>query len=394
MSLDIALSGLNAVNTSLDTISNNIANAGTYGFKSGRANFASIYAGSQPTGTAIDSITQSIEKGGNVITTGRNLDVSIQGRGFFATRDSNGTASYTRVGIFSVDKSGFVVDSFGHKVQGYTATPGTTTLGPIGSLQVPTGQIAATATDTMSYSGNLSADWTTPANAFNTTDPTTYNSALSTVVYDSLGTQHTLTQYFVHTNTSEVTVNYAFDGTDLGISQVLQFDTLGALTSPTTPVTVSLGTPNGANQLDVNIDYTDTTQFAGEATTLTNAANGYSAGVMKDLQIEKDGSVMAQYSNGQKQLVGMLALATFPDENSLVSVSDTAWAESNASGTPLFFKPGTGIAGDVTGGTLEQSNVDVANELVGLMVSQRNYQANSKVISTENQMLQSLMQAV
>lgn len=395
MSFDIALSGLNAVNTSLDTISNNIANSGTFGFKSSRANFASIYAGSQPTGTNIDSLTQSIQKGGNVVTTGRNLDVSIQGRGFFATRDSSGTTTYTRVGIFNPDKDGFLVDSFGRKVQGYTATAGTTTLGTLGDLSVPPGLIAAQASDTMSYVSRLSSEWTVPANAFDITDPTTYNSAIATVVYDSLGTQHTMTQYFVQSATpGEVNVQYAFDGTDLGTSQTLQFDTDGNLTSPTAAVAVTLGTPNGANQLDVNIDYTGTVYSAGESITLTNSANGYSSGVMKDLQIDNDGSVMAQYSNGQKQLVGMLALATFPDENALVPVSDTAWVTSNASGEALYSTPGTGIAGNVTGGSLEQSNVDVANELVGLMVSQRNYQANSKVISTENQMLQSLMQAV
>src|SRR6185369_15152819 len=137
-----------------------------------------------------------------------------------------------------------------------------------------------------------------------------------------------------------------------------------------------------------------TTQFAGAANTTTNKSNGYASGTFSGVQIANDGSVMATYSNGQKQSVGTLALATFPDEGALVSVSDTSWTTSNASGTPLYFAPGTGMAGSLTTGALEQSNVDITSELVNLMSSQRNYQANSKVISTESAMLQSLMQAI
>src|SRR5690606_18964929 len=116
--------GINAINTSLDTISNNIANAGTYGYKSSRANFASIYAGDQPMGTEISSITQNIDKRGPVSNTGRAMDAMIQGRGFFTTRDHTGSIFYTRVGLFGVDKDGYVVDSFGNRVQGYAAVPG------------------------------------------------------------------------------------------------------------------------------------------------------------------------------------------------------------------------------------------------------------------------------
>jgi flagellar hook protein FlgE len=103
---------------------------------------------------------------------------------------------------------------------------------------------------------------------------------------------------------------------------------------------------------------------------------------------------MATYSNGEKQSVGVLAVATFPDEGELAPVSDTSWVATNASGTALYFTPGSGMAGELTTGSLEQSNVDITSELVNLMSSQRNYQANSKVISTESTMLQALMQAV
>jgi flagellar hook protein FlgE len=396
MSFDIALSGINAVNDQLDTISNNIANAGTYGFKSSRTNFASAYAGLQPTGVEVGSMTQSIGTGGSIQSTGRPLDAAIQGRGFFITRNTgSGATQYTRVGIFSVDQGGYLVDSYGNRVQGYAAVQGSTTLGAYGDIKVPEGQVAAQASSTMQYVGNLSADWTVPATTpFNANDPLTFNSSVVSTVYDSLGTQHTVTQYFVKSAANQVTVNYTFDGNAVGTTSTLNFNTNGQLTSPTAPVTLNLGTPAGASALTVNLDYTGTTQFAGQATTTVNSTNGYASGTLTGVSLAQDGSVMAQYSNGQKQSVGTLALAAFPDEDALTPVSDTAWTTSAGSGSALLFTPGTGLAGELATGSLEQSNVNVTSELVGLMTAQQNYQANSKVISTENTMLQALMQAV
>lgn len=409
MSFDIALSGLNAINTDLDTISNNIANSGTYGFKSSRANFASMYAGTQPVGTEIGSMTQSVDHGGSVLSTGRSMDAAIQGRGFFVTKNTDGSLLYTRAGIFSADKDGYVVDSFGHRVQGYAAVPGATTNaaalgGTPGDLLVPTGQIAAQATTAVNYVGNLSADWPLPPNAgaFNPTDPKSYNSSMVSVIYDALGVKHTLTQYFTSggPGSNAVTVNYAVDGTDLASPNTLNFNpvppttTVGQLDPATVPATLSFTPANGAGAMTFNVDYAGTTQYAGDAVTTTNSADGYASGVMTGVELDKDGSVMALYSNGQKQTIGTIALATFPNENGLVPVSDTAWTASNDSGNALYFAPGVGTAGTLATGALEQSNVDVASELVNLMTSQRNYQANTKVISTENQMMQSLMQAV
>lgn len=395
MSFEIALSGINAVNAELNTISNNIANAGTYGFKSSRTNFASTYAGTQPTGVEVGSMTQSIDIGGGVLTTGRGMDASIQGRGFFVTKDTSGTMQYTRVGIFSTNKDGFVVDSFGRKVQGYPMAPGSTVLGGMGDLTVPTGQVAAQASTKTQYVGNLSADWTAPAvTPFDKANAQSFNGSMVTVVYDSLGAQHSLTQYFVKTGANQVTAHYTFDGTDLAATTTLNFGTDGQLTAPAAPVALALGTPTGAAALSVNMDYTGTTQFAGQATTTVNATDGYASGTLTGVQLSEDGSVMAQYSNGQKQSVGKIALATFPDENALVPISDTSWTTSVDSGAPLFFTPGTGMAGKLTAGALEQSNVDMTAQLVNMMSAQRNYQANTKVISTENELMQALMQAV
>ncbi|MDF1484200.1 flagellar hook-basal body complex protein [Ramlibacter sp. H39-3-26] len=401
MSFEIALSGLTAINDQLETISHNIANTGTYGFKSSRSNFASMYAGIQPSGVEVGSITQSIGIGGSAQTTGRNMDAMIQGRGFFITRDTSGQPAYTRVGIFGTDKDGYVVDSFGHRAQGYAqlydaaGQPLTgAALGPLGDLKLRDGQISAQPTTDLKYVGNLSSDWTVPTGAFDPTNPLTYNSSSTSVVFDSLGSKHTLTQYFVKTGTGAVTVNYSFDGTALAPTTAMTFNSLGQLTAPAAPVALAIAAPAGADPLSIDVDYTGTTGFGGSTTELTNAANGYASGVLTGVQIDDDGSVLGVYSNGLKQRAGTLALATFSNEDGLVPISDTAWAASSSSGDPLYSTPGTGLSGTLKSGALEQSNVDMSAQLVMLMTAQRNYQANTKVISTNSAMMQSLMQAV
>ncbi len=402
MSFEIALSGINAINTSLDSISNNIANSGTFGFKSTRANFASLYAGSQPAGAQIGSLTQSIDIGGGALTTGRGLDAMVQGRGLFVAKDSTGAEVYSRVGIFNTDKDGYLVDSANRRVQGYGAQldpsgvpiPGAA-LGAMGDLQMPSGQVAAQATSRLAYVSNLSSDWEAPTVAFDPANLLTYNSSDVSVVYDSLGSKHTVTQYFVKNATpaNTVTAHYTFDGATLGTPQTLTF-TGGGVLSSAPSVTLVPATPVGALPMSIALDYTGTTQYAGDSRPSVNAANGYASGTRVNVLLGEDGSVIAEYSNGQKQRVGTLAIATFPNEQALTPINDTSWTSSNDSGTPLYATPGTGMAGELTVGAIEQSNVDMTSELVSLMTSQRNYQANTKVISTESDMMQALMQAV
>jgi flagellar hook protein FlgE len=402
MSFEIALSGINAINTSLDSISNNIANAGTFGFKGSRANFSSMYAGTQPVGTQIGSVTQSLDIGGGILTTGRGLDAAIQGRGFFVAKDQTGAEVYSRVGIFTTNKDGYLVDNFDRRIQGFGVVVDATGkpvpgagLGALGDLKVPAGQLAAQATTSIDYVANLSSDWELPTvGTFDMNDPLSYNSSKVSVVYDSLGARHTLTQYFVKsTNTNEVVVNFAFDGVDLAQPATLTFDTAGKLTNVPPSATLAIPAPVGAEALTVDVNYTGTTQSAGETTNTVNNPNGYAAGTLIGVVLAEDGSVVAQYSNGAKQSVGTVALATFPNESELVAVGDTSWTSANESGAPLYGTPGTGLAGELAVGAIEQSNVDLTAELVNLMTSQRNYQANTKVISTENEMMQSLLQS-
>lgn len=396
MSLEIALSGIQAINEQLNTVSNNIANAGTYGFKSSRANFSSMYAGTKATGAEIGSVTQNIGLGGGALNTGRGLDASINGRGFFVSRDVQNTMIYSRVGIFSASDEGFLVNTAGNKVQGYAVTVGTGALGAMGDLKVPTGQIPAVATTKIGYVANLSLDWPAPATAtFDHTDPTSYNMSKLSVVYDSLGAKHNLTQYFTKTGTNTVTVRYGMDGAAPAQTQPLTFNSVGVLTTTPPIANVTVPTSNGSvTPISVAINYTGTTLFSGEANVSSTAIDGYASGTYTGIQLTEDGSLLASYTNGQKQNIGSIALGTFADEGSLTAVNDTSWVESTTSGTPLYDRPGSGLTGKLTVASLEQSNVDITSELVGLMTAQRNYQANSKVISTESTMLQALMQAV
>lgn len=393
MSYQIALSALQAINSQLDTISQNIANTGTTGYKSSRTNFSAMYSSSAPNGVRASSTTQTLDMSGGLLSTGRNLDVAIAGKGYFMVKDSTGVMNYTRVGMFDVDKQGVLVDHMGRQVQGYGVTAGNAALGNLGNLTVPTGQIPAQASTSVDFVANLSADWSVPANAFNPTDSSSYNSSTVSVVYDSLGRQHTVTQYFVKTANNTVEVHYQNENAAVGTS-TLKFTSAGQLDAAASTVAAVNLTPAGANALSVTFDYAGTTQFAGDTSTTTNASDGYASGTMVNVLVGADGSVNAQYSNGMVQSVGVIALATFPSDSGLTAVDGTSWQASAKSGAALIGTPGTGQLGELESQQLEQSNVEVASELVDLMGAQRNYQANTKVISTQNEIMQSLMQVM
>jgi flagellar hook protein FlgE len=419
MSFDIALSGIQAINQQLDTISNNIANAGTLGFKSSRSNFAALYAGTQKTGTEIGSETQSLDLGGGILNTGSGLNGSINGAGFFVSKDAQNQTTYSRVGIFKADNNGLVVDANGNAVQGFAAVKqadGTLKPGAIGNLTVSIAPMPAVASTTVDYVGNMSADWTVPATpvTFNPADPTSFNDQRTSSVFDSLGVPHSVTAYFTKTGADEVTVNYMVDGaTDPTTAQtaVLDFDgatgqlaAVNGSTPPDTPPPVAINintTASGALNsaaaptMAVNFDYTGTTLFAGKVSTATNQDNGNGFGAYTgQLTLGTDGSLTAQYANNKTQVVGYVAVATFADQDALQAISGTSWVATAASGTANVDVPGAGRNALLSTGTLEQSNVDVTEQLVGLMTAQRNYQANSKVITTEDNTLQALMQAI
>lgn len=397
MSFNIATSGLKSITQQLEAISNNIANSGTTGYKSMRAEFASLYADRAPLGVGVSNVSQSISRGGNITETGRNLDLAISGNGFFVVRDINGKQIYTRAGYFGTDAQGNLVNNQGGKLQGYQADAnGKLQPGRIGDLNINANGLPAKATTELKFNANLDArEKPIPSDKpFDPDDSETYNKSYTTQVFDSLGREHTVTQYFVKTSENEWTAHYVVDGDKSNAtSQDMKFDTNGKLVSPTGNVTIS-AVVAGAAPLDISLSYEGTSQFAADFAVSKNEPNGYKPGEKIGQQIDEDGSVYATYSNGQRQLQGQLVLASFTNPDGLKAIDGTAWEQGNSSGMPLLGAAKSGTNGLIKSAALESSNVDLTNELVGLMSAQRNYQANTKVISTNDQMMSALFQAV
>lgn len=401
MSFSIATSGLNAVTEQLNAISNNIANSGTIGFKSGRAEFSALYAESQPLGVGVTAVTQSITKGGSITSTGSALDLAINGNGFFMVQDSAGNTAYTRAGYFATDSNGNLVNNQGMYLQGYPVDEsGALQVGTIGNLSISSGSIPAKASGSIDFTANMDARAEVPATTpFDPANNTTYNNSYTTQVYDSLGREHTLNQYFVKTGTNSWEVHYYMDDVALtdssgaAVSQSLTFNSQGVLTSPTSPVKLDAAIA-GADNISLSLNFAGTTQFGSDFSVSKNSSDGYASGERTGQSIDEDGSVYATFSNGERLLQGQLVLASFTNPNGLQSQDGTTWAQTASSGAPLTGAPGSGLLGSVVSGALESSNVDLTSELVGLMTAQRNYQANTKVISTNDTMMNALFQAL
>ncbi|WP_104035826.1 flagellar hook protein FlgE [Vibrio jasicida] len=399
MSFNIALSGLDATNTELNTISHNIANASTYGFKGGRTEFAAVYNGMQPGGVEVASISQNFDKNGSVTGTGRAMDLAINGSGFFVTKDHMGQMLYTRAGVFGTDKNNFVTANNGAKLQGYSVDNNANLqTGSVGDIKVSTSSLNAKATDNLDFVANFDASATAIDQAiypFDSSDPNSFNSSYTTKVYDSLGNSHTVTQYFTKTSDNEWQVNVEVDGapTTPATAQTVQFNTDGTLASPTGSFNVAFPAA-GANAMSIDISLNGSTQFGAAFGVSTNNPNGYTSGELAGVRVEDNGMVYATYTNGQSQLQGQVVLADFANTQGLSKVSGTAWTQSFSSGAPIMGVPGTGTLGDLTPGALEGSNVDLTSELVALMTAQRNYQANAKTISTNDKLTQALFNAV
>ncbi len=399
MSFNIALSGLDATNTELNTISHNIANASTYGFKGGRTEFAAVYNGMQPGGVEVASISQNFDKNGSVTGTGRAMDLAINGSGFFVTKDHMGQMLYTRAGVFGTDKNNFVTANNGAKLQGYSVDNNANLqTGSVGDIKVSTSSLNAKATDNLDFVANFDASATAVDQAiypFDSSDPNSFNSSYTTKVYDSLGNSHTVTQYFTKTSDNEWQVNVEVDGapTTPATAQTVQFNTDGTLASPTGSFNVAFPAA-GANSMSIDISLNGSTQFGAAFGVSTNNPNGYTSGELAGVRVEDNGMVYATYTNGQSQLQGQVVLADFANTQDLSKVSGTAWTQSFSSGAPIMGVPGTGTLGDLTPGALEGSNVDLTSELVALMTAQRNYQANAKTISTNDKLTQALFNAV
>ncbi|EAR22305.1 flagellar hook protein FlgE [Nitrococcus mobilis] len=397
MSFETALTGLNAASADLDVTGNNVANSATTGFKSSRAEFADIYALSN-VGTAQTSIGQGVRLAavtqqftqGQFDFTGNTLDLAVNGTGFFAL-NANGTTAYSRNGAFQLDRDGFIVDADGHRLNGYQAGSNGAISGALGDLQVNIGNVAPQATANIGLSANLDARAATIPTAFDAADPATYNFSTSTTVYDAQGKDHFATLYF-QKQSDNVWDIYADgdDGTGAKDPATVTFDSRGEFVSATGATTYSFNYA-GAGTSNISVDYSSLTQYGSVFDVKELSQDGFSTGQFTNLGVEDDGRLLARFTNGQSQTLGQIALSRFPSPQSLQQIGDTHWAETFASGAPVTAAPGSSGVGTIQGGALEKSNVNLTEQLVHMITAQRNFQANSQMISTQDQITQSIL---
>jgi flagellar hook protein FlgE len=399
-SLFSAVSGLNTYGNAMSVIGNNIANVGTAGFKSSRASFADLVsaslggassAGQVGLGVFLNDIQTSFSQG-SLSNTGNTLDLAIDGTGFFQLRDNTGSVSYSRAGAFEVNNVGEIVDPSGRFLQGYQASTTGIILGTIGNITLSTATIAPQATSTAAMEINLNSAATVPATAFDVTDATTYNFSNGITVYDTLGAQHELRMYYVKTATANTWDLYSqIDGGAATAQTDLVFNSSGVLTGGGAQ-TFSLAVTGGAaTPLSVAMDFSAVTQY-GAASNLTNQTqDGFTPGSFQSLAIDSVGRVVAQFSNGQTRTLAQIVLSRFTNPNGLTRSGENGFAETVDSGAALSGTPTNNGLGRLISQTIEQSNVDLGKEFVDMIITQRAFQANSRAITTSDEMLQELV---
>jgi flagellar hook protein FlgE len=402
MSFNIALTGLNAATQDLAVTSNNLANVATTGFKSSRAEFADIYASTQTgvsstavgNGVSVSEVAQQFTQG-NVSTTGNNLDLAINGNGFF-TLSNNGALSYSRDGQFQLNKTGQVVNAQGLALQAYAPLPnGGFNTGGLSNLSLTTNQSLPQATSTAGITANLAANAVPPVNTpFNPADPQSYTNTTSLTVYDSLGAAHTASLYFSKTATpNDWTVQTYVDGNAVGTAQPLDYSNSGQLTTPANGlVALPAYTPaTGAAAMNMTFDYSNTQQTGSTFGVTAVQQNGFTTGTLTGINIDNTGIVQASFTNGRSVNLGQIAMANFANPQGLQQLGNQSWSATTASGAVVKGVAGGANFGSVTSGALEQSNVDTTKSLVDMIQAQRDFQANAQMITTNNQITQTVI---
>lgn len=421
MSFNTALTGLNAATADLNVKSNNIANVNTIGFKGSRAEFGDVYSlsafGSSRTaigsGTVLNNVAQQFGQG-NIEFTDNSLDLAItgSGQGFFALApalDSN-ELIYSRAGAFQINADGYVENSSGQFLRAFPVNPdgsvSATAIESTTALRLPSTAGVPQATSEVDIATNLpstAVGFDPVATPIDPTDPNTYTNSTSTVIFDSLGNQSVLTYYYQKTDTPntwnvDVYVDEPSGGnsqTQLGGTTVLEFDPVlgGALsTSPAAfAFTINTLQSGAAVPQVVEVDFAATTQNSGAFTVLDSGQDGFTTGRLSGLDIGENGLVRASYTNGQFVNLGKIVLADFPNPQGLKQIGNTAWEATIDSGEVRVGEAGAGAFGLIQSGALEGSNIDLTRELIGLITAQRNFQANSKSIETNNAITQTII---
>ncbi|HSP01164.1 MAG TPA: flagellar hook protein FlgE [Thioalkalivibrio sp.] len=399
-----ALSGLNAASADLRVTGNNIANSGTTGFKQSRAEFADVfsqsYGGISQTaigsGVRLAAVTQQFDEG-NTEFTQNNLDLAMNGQGFFVLNDG-GTQVYSRAGAFQANREGFVENTQGQRLQVYTPQDAAGTLfntGSLAALQLSTSEAPPSTTTEVEALVNLRADVEAidPAvTPFDIDDPNSFHYSTSLTVYDSLGQARTATMYFANRDSLEWEARVAIDGAEVGTPVTLQYNDDGTVLTPATPSAFGPYTPpNGAEDMNIEFDFTRTTQYGNNFNVTGLTQNGFTTGRLSSIDIDSSGVVFARFTNGQSQALGKVALANFANPQGLQQLGNNTWGESFGAGDVILGEAETGNFGLIQSGALEGSNVDIAQQLVKLITAQRNFQANAQVITTADAVTQTII---
>ena len=418
MSFDTAISGIKAASTNLGIIGNNIANAGTTGFKYSRGEFADLFATSKlgtgsnaiGKGVQVKSVNQSFTQG-NITFTDNVLDMAISGTGFFVLSDS-GTQIYSRAGNFQVDREGYVGNSSGHRLMVFNTNTSGDPSGGISELRIDTSQIQPNATGNVQFTANLDSrevpptvPW--PAAGFDafavpptSPDADMFNASTAATIYDSLGNPHTLSLYFAKTAGNQWDVYTLIDGVSQSGPDALPFTDTGLVDPASLPFELNIagwtpldsnGAANGAAVQNFIVDLSDLTQYGDFFSVSDIQQDGFATGQLTGVEVGETGIVFARFSNGQSRALGQVALAEFANAGGLQPLGNSVWGETFASGQPVLGNPGAGGLGQVQSGALEESNVEITQELVNMIIAQRNFQANAKVIQTQDAVNQTVI---
>lgn len=403
-SMFAGVSGLRNHQIRMDVIGNNIANVNTIGFKKSRVTFQEMLnqtmrgasspqsnrGGTNPQqvglGVAIAGI-DTIHTDGGPQSTGQMTDLAIEGDGFFIVRDGR-SEYYTRAGNFNFDAEGNLVNpANGMKVMGWVGDVDRIAEN-LSSIIITKGQpMAAKSTTQIIYRNNLDAD---------TTEGDTYKVPMK--VFDSLGRSHTVNVVFEKVDTTNNEWSYSVinplntsDPTDIISSGTLVFNNTGALDLPNSTINQFGFTPDGADQVTITPDFSAVTQVAQETSIVAHSQDGYPAGSLRTITIDTMGTITGIFTNGINEELAQIALITFDNPGGLLKSGDNLYQNSNNSGEGRIGPPATGGRGIISPGSLEMSNVDLSEEFTQMIITQRGFQANSRIITTSDEMLQELV---
>jgi flagellar hook protein FlgE len=406
-SMYTAINSLNLYQSYMDVIADNLANSNTTAFKASRVTFQDqmaqlISTGAAPSqnlgginpiqiglGSQIGSVSAVFTQG-IMQSTGRSTDMAIEGDGFFIY--SNGQQRfYSRDGALTIDAQGYLVNAgTGYRLLGWPAVASANGMvvdsnAPLRGMQIPLGSTLARATTAATMSGNLNADAAIGE---------VYTTAVS--VYDSLGRVHNIEVNFTKTAEREWSVSGPDGDPSITVTGTLTFTDSGILEvpDPDNPPVITIHVPEDgtAAEINVTVDISTITQYATESTAAMASQDGLAAGGLIGFSVIADtGEILGVYSNGMKQLVGQVALATFVNPSGLMRSGQNTFTQSINSGEPTVGLAGTGGRGSVAAGYLEGSNVDLAQEFSSMILAQRGFQASSRIITTSDEMLQELV---